>query len=74
VSLVLEPGGSPVQYEGPWAGLKFAFLQRLTQTRQQDQFNLTAGGVQFQLQAASSINPFGLAELRDFRCPALPPP
>jgi type VI secretion system protein ImpL len=74
VSLTLEPGGSPLQYEGPWAGLKLAFLQRLTQTRQQDQFNLQAGGVQFLLQAASSINPFGIAELRDFRCPALPPP
>jgi type VI secretion system protein ImpL len=74
VSLTLEPGGAPVQYEGPWAGLKLAFLQRLTQTRSQDQFNLQVGQVQFLLQAASSINPFGLAELAAFRCPALPPP
>ena len=74
VSLTLEPGGAPVQYEGPWAGLKLAFLQRLTQTRNQDEFNLQVGQVQFLLRAASSINPFGTAELRDFRCPALPPP
>jgi type VI secretion system protein ImpL len=74
VSLTVEPGGAPVQYEGPWAGLKLAFLQRLTQTRNQDEFNLQVGQVQFLLRAASSINPFGIAELRDFRCPALPPP
>lgn len=74
VSLALEPGGAPIQYEGPWAGLKLAFLQRLTQTRNQDEFNLQVGQVQFLLRAASSINPFAIAELRDFRCPALPPP
>jgi type VI secretion system protein ImpL len=74
VSLAVEPGGSPLAYDGPWAGLKLAFLNRLAQTRQPDQFTLQAGPLQFLLQAASSINPFGIAELRDFRCPALPPP
>jgi type VI secretion system protein ImpL len=74
VSLTIEPGGAPLAYEGPWAGLKLAFLNRLTQTRQQDQFNLQAGQMQFLLTAASAINPFGIAELRDFRCPVLPPP
>jgi len=79
VSLTFDPAAStgPLAYEGPWASLRLVFLGRLVATPQPDRFRLTvpAGDrvAEFTLQAASSVNPFGLRELAEFRCPQLAP-
>jgi type VI secretion system protein ImpL len=79
VGITFDPptASAPLPQEGPWAALRFTMLGRLVATAAPDRFRLTApsgGGVDFQLQASSSVNPFGLRELAEFRCPALPAP
>lgn len=69
------PAG-PLVYQGPWSVLRFVFLGRLMPTAQPDQFRLVVmqgqSGAEFVLQASSQVNPFGLRELTEFHCPALP--
>jgi type VI secretion system protein ImpL len=64
-------------YDGAWSTLKLVFLHRLTATATPDRFRLTVQrgerSVEFLLQAGSSINPFGLREMLEFRCPAFVP-
>ncbi|MCX7371705.1 MAG: type VI secretion system membrane subunit TssM [Alphaproteobacteria bacterium] len=80
VTLTFDPPSSAgdLSFDGPWATLRFAMLGRLVATGQPDRFRLTVTRgdrtAEFILQASSSINPFGLRELQEFRCPALPPP
>jgi len=79
VTLTFDPPSlaGPLEYDGGWGTLRLVFLGRLTATRQPDRFNLsiTQGdrSADFTVQAASSINPFGLRELNEFRCPELRP-
>lgn len=78
VTLTFSPTASagPLVYQGPWSVLRLVFLGRLTPTPQPDRFRLAVmhgeSGVEFVLQASSQVNPFGLRELTDFRCPTLP--
>jgi type VI secretion system protein ImpL len=80
VTLRFDPASSAgdLSYDGPWATLRLVWLGRLIATPQPDRFRLTIvrgdRTAEFLLQASSSINPFGLRELLEFRCPALPPP
>lgn len=76
-ALGLEGGGAAAgqQEEGPWSTLRLVMLGRLSPTAAPDRFRLSlgAGGAtaEFVLQATSGLNPFGLRELGEFRCPAL---
>ncbi|WP_431280619.1 type VI secretion system membrane subunit TssM [Humitalea sp. 24SJ18S-53] len=79
VTLTFDPESSagPLAYDGAWATLRFVFLGRLNATAQPDRFRLsvTQGdkSADFLVQASSSVNPFGLRELLEFRCPTLRP-
>lgn len=78
VTLTFSPTApaGPLVYQGMWSVLRFVFLGRLSPTPQPDQFRLVVmqgqSGAEFILQASSQVNPFGLRELTDFRCPVLP--
>jgi type VI secretion system protein ImpL len=78
VRLVFDPPSpaGPLLLDGPWATLRLVFLGRLVATPQRDRFRLTVQrgeqSAEFLLQASSSINPFGLREMLEFRCPTLP--
>jgi type VI secretion system protein ImpL len=80
VTLRFDPPSSAgdLAFDGPWATLRLVFLNRLIATRAPDRFRLivTHGdrSAEFLLVASSSVNPFGLRELLEFRCPTLPAP
>ncbi len=67
----------PVAADGPWAAMKFVARGQLLATAQPDRFRLTFRqgdrAAEFELRAASIVNPFALRELAEFRCPALAP-
>jgi type VI secretion system protein ImpL len=79
VTLTFDPHSSQgdLAYDGAWSTLKLVFLHRLTATATPDRFRLMVQrgerSVEFLLQAGSSINPFGLREMLEFRCPAFVP-
>ena len=79
VTLTFDPpsGQGDLAYDGAWSTLKLVFLHRLTATAAPDRFRLMVQrgerSVEFLLQAGSSINPFGLREMLEFRCPAFLP-
>lgn len=62
------------EFTGPWALLRMLDAARITPTNQPDKFRIqfTGGGgtASFDLIASSVRNPFNLAALRTFRCPA----
>ncbi|MBB3896890.1 type VI secretion system membrane subunit TssM [Roseococcus suduntuyensis] len=80
VTLRFDPPSSAgdLSFDGPWATLRLVFLSRVIATRDPDRFRLTVTrgdrSAEFLLVAQSSVNPFGLRELLEFRCPALPAP
>ncbi len=61
-------------YTGPWALLRMLDAAKITPTDQPDKFRIqfTGGGgtASFDLIASSVRNPFNLAALRSYRCPA----
>ena len=79
VTLVFDPASSlgELAYDGAWSTLKLVFLHRLTATPQPDRFRLMVERgdrrAEFLLQAASSVNPFALRDMLDFRCPTFAP-
>ena len=80
VTLAFEPASNAgeLAYDGAWSTLKLVFLGRLTATAQPDRFRLSVArgdrSAEFILQAASTITPFGLRDMLDFRCPTFNPP
>ncbi|WP_160120390.1 type VI secretion system membrane subunit TssM [Rhodovarius lipocyclicus] len=80
VTFTFDPASSrgDLAYDGAWSTLKLVFLGRLVATPAPDRFRLTVTqgerSAEFILQAASSVNPFALRELSEFRCPTLQPP
>ena len=66
-------------HDGAWSTLKLVFLapNRLVATSDPNRFRLTVTRgdrtADFILQAGSSINPFGLREILEFRCPTFTP-
>ncbi len=79
VALNFDPPSSQgeLSYDGPWSTLKLVFLHRLTATAAPDRFRLVVQRgdrtTEFLLQAGSTINPFGLREMLEFRCPSFAP-
>ncbi|MFT8247009.1 type VI secretion system membrane subunit TssM [Roseomonas sp. BN140053] len=88
VTLSFDPPGSapPLVFDGAWSTLRLAMGRNSTLTGLQgplrantprDRLRLTVvnGDRQavFELRAGSSMNPFGLPELAQFRCPVLAP-
>ncbi len=81
LTLTFDPPSSagPITYDGGWSGLRLALRpqSRLTATRQPDRLNLTVSQgdrtAEFELRTGSATHPFGMPELREFRCPTLPP-
>jgi len=80
ITLTFDPPSNQgdLAYDGPWSTLKLVFLNRLTATPQPDRFRLSIERgdrrAEFILQAASSVNPFALREMTEFRCPTFAPP
>lgn len=80
ITLTFDPASSAgeLAYDGAWSTLKLVFLHRVTATPQPDRFRLMVERgdrrAEFILQAASSVNPFGLREMLEFRCPTFTPP
>jgi type VI secretion system protein ImpL len=79
-ALRFEPSGPAAapSEEGPWAALRLVMLGRLSATAAPDRFRLSLGSggqsAEFQLLTGSRINPFGLRDLGEFRCPVLAAP
>jgi type VI secretion system protein ImpL len=80
ITLNFDPASNQgeLAYDGAWSTLKLVFMHRLTATPQPDRFRLMVERgdrrAEFILQAASSVNPFALREMQDFRCPTFAPP
>lgn len=80
VTLVFDPASNQgeLAYDGAWSTLRLVFLHRLTATPQPDRFRLMVERgdrrAEFLLHAASSVNPFALRDMLDFRCPTFAPP
>ena len=78
VRLTLTPAnGGPatvMENNGPWSLLRLLDDAHVTPSGQPDKFHVTfsssAGNATFELDASSVRNPFTLAALRAFRCPA----
>jgi type VI secretion system protein ImpL len=66
--------GQVTERDGPWALLRLLDAARITPSGQPDRFRIAfsgAGGTaSFDLNASSVNNPFTMAALRSFRCPA----
>ena len=79
ITLTFDPVSNQgdLAYDGAWSTLKLVFLHRVTATPQPDRFRLMVERgdrrAEFFIQAASSVNPFGLREMLEFRCPTFPP-
>ncbi len=80
ITLTFEPPSSRgvIAYDGGWSALRLVLRpqSRLTATRQPDRLNLTVSQgertAEFELRTGSATHPFGMSELREFRCPTLP--
>ena len=79
VSLHFDPASDQGElvYQGAWSSLKFVLLHRLEPTAAPDRFRLTVvqgnRRANFMVQATSRLNPFGLTEMGQFRCPNFAP-
>ncbi|MBY0330204.1 MAG: type VI secretion system membrane subunit TssM [Acetobacteraceae bacterium] len=81
VTLSFEPASSagPLAYDGGWSGFKLLAGPRATlqTTNQPDRLRATVAqgdrSIVFELRTGSTIHPFGLRELQEFRCPVLAP-
>jgi type VI secretion system protein ImpL len=67
-------GASVSERDGPWALLRLLDTAAVTPSGQPDKFRVVfkdgAGSATFELNASSVRNPFSMAALRNFRCPA----
>ncbi|GGH20159.1 hypothetical protein GCM10007036_23550 [Alsobacter metallidurans] len=70
------PTANPISTDGPWAALKFVYRGKLSAGRTPDQQRLLyqqgERSAEFVLRTNSVVNPFGLRELSEFRCPQFP--
>lgn len=66
--------GTVTEREGPWALLRLLDTATVTPSDQPDKFRVVfnngSGSATFELNASSVRNPFTMAALRNFRCPA----
>jgi type VI secretion system protein ImpL len=75
ISLHFDPASNQGEliYQGSWSSLKMVLMHRLEPTAAPDRFRLIVEhgnrSAEFMVQATSRINPFGLAEMAQFRCP-----
>ncbi|MFT4435065.1 type VI secretion system membrane subunit TssM [Caballeronia sp. 15715] len=77
VSVQLTPapgsGAGPLSYDGPWALFRMLDRMKIEPTAQPERFFATfdveGRQVRLEVSAGSVQSPFGLAELRAFRCP-----
>lgn len=71
------PAAGPMIVDGTWSALRFVSRGNLQPTAAPERFRLTVPhgerSAVFEVRAGSAIHPFGLRELAEFRCPALPP-
>ena len=77
VILTFDPStATPISTDGPWAALKFVYRGKLSAGRTPDQQRLVyqqgERSAEFVLRTNSVVNPFGLRELAEFRCPQFP--
>ncbi|WP_332837812.1 type VI secretion IcmF C-terminal domain-containing protein, partial [Neoroseomonas rubea] len=69
----------PLAYDGAWSALRLVMRRNSTLTatpaRERLRLRVVQGerSMDFELRAGSTQHPFGLAELREFRCPTLAP-
>lgn len=69
----------PLAYDGAWSALRLVMRRGSTLTatpaRERLRLRVVQGerSMDFELRAGSTQHPFGLAELREFRCPTLAP-
>jgi type VI secretion system protein ImpL len=72
-----EPPLPTMVNDGPWAALRFVARGQLSPGPVPDRLRLTvqqgARSAEFELRTSSIVHPFGMRELRDFRCPRLKP-
>ena len=79
IVLNFEPPSSAATLatDGPWAALRFVARGRLSPGKGPDRMRLSLQqgdkSAEFELRAGSIVNPFGLRELGDFRCPRFAP-
>jgi type VI secretion system protein ImpL len=81
LTLNFEPASSagPLAFDGGWSAFKLVTGRQATlaATNQADRLRVTVAqgdrSMVFELRTGSSIHPFGLRELAEFRCPALAP-
>jgi type VI secretion system protein ImpL len=70
-----DQGG--LRYQGAWSSLKMVLMHRLEPTAAPDRFRLVVEHgnrrAEFMVQATSRLNPFGLSEITQFRCPTFSP-
>ena len=63
-------------YQGAWSSLKMVLMHRLEPTPAPDRFRLVVEhgnrSAEFMVQATSRLNPFGLSDMAQFRCPTFP--
>ena len=75
VQLTPAPGSDvgPLSYDGPWALFRMLDRMKIEPTAQPERFfatfDIEGRQVRLEVAAGSVQNPFGLAELRAFRCP-----
>jgi len=79
ISLHFDPASNQGEllYHGSWSSLKMVLLHRLEPTTAPDRFRLTVEHgnrrAEFMVQATSRLNPFGLNDMQQFRCPTFTP-
>lgn len=76
VTMTPSAGGAAtiIEKDGPWSLLRILDVAKIAQSGQPDKFRITftggGGAATFELNASSVNNPFTMAALRSFRCPA----
>ena len=79
LSLNFDPASDQgeLRYQGAWSSLKMVLMHRLEPTAAPDRFRLVVEHgnrrAEFMVQATSRLNPFGLSEITQFRCPTFSP-
>ena len=73
IKVSTTPGGTAVQFDGPWALFRLFERYEIQPTGQPEKFivvmNLDGKRAKFEVTANSVFNPFRMPEIRQFRCP-----